>query len=121
MKLIRRREFIGLIAGTASFSFWPLLAGAQQHAAHRDLHTLSLTSRERAEIWRRLGKQAMKAAVPAGLNVGEKVPSTMHLLSFGGDLRKGIPTIQSYRYALLQGQVLIVDPETKKIMSILGG
>jgi hypothetical protein len=72
-------------------------------------------------IWRRLGKQAMKAAVPAGLNVGEKVPRTMHLLSFGGDLRKGIPTIQSYRYALLQGQVLIVDPETKKIMSILGG
>lgn len=117
--LMRRREFIGLIGSAAASSFWPLSTLAQQPAGGRDRHTLSLTSAQRAEIWRSLSKQAMKTLVPAGLNVGEVVPSTMHLLSFARDLRKTIPAIRPYLYALLQGQVLIIDPKTRRIVSIV--
>jgi hypothetical protein len=75
---------------------------------------------KRAEIWRSLSKEAMKTSEPAGLNVGEMVPDTMHLLPFAHSLRKKIPAIRPYLYTLLQGQVLIVDPSTKKIVSIVG-
>jgi hypothetical protein len=44
----------------------------------------------------------------------------MHLLSFSRSLRKKIPAIKSYLYTLLHGQVLIVDPSTKKIVAIVG-
>jgi hypothetical protein len=80
---------------------------------------ISLTSPEQAEIWRSLGKQATRTSVPAGLHVGEVVPDTMRLLPFARELRKRVPAIGSYSYGLLQGQVLIIDPQAKKIVSIV--
>ncbi len=84
-----------------------------------DERPLSLTSVQLAEIWRSLGKEAMKALEPAGLKVGEVVPQTMHLLPFSHHLRKKIPAIKPYLYALLHGQVLVIDPVSKKIISIV--
>jgi hypothetical protein len=81
--------------------------------------TLSLTSPEQAQIWLSLGKKATRTSVPAGLHVGEVIPDTMRLLPFAHKLRKRIPAIRSYSYALLQGQVLIIDPRAKKIVSIV--
>ncbi len=80
---------------------------------------LHLTSPDRAAIWRSLGKDAMSTSVPAGLHVGEAVPDTMRLLPFGRHLRNKIPAIRSYSYALLQGQVLIVDRRARTIVSIV--
>jgi len=78
-----------------------------------------LTSPDRAVIWQSLGKDAMSTSVPAGLHVGEAVPDTMRLLPFGRHLRKAIPAIRPYSYALLQGQVLIIDRRARKIVSIV--
>jgi hypothetical protein len=80
---------------------------------------LSLTAAEQAAIWRSLGKKATRTSVPAGLHVGEVVPDTMRLLRFDRKLRKRVPAIRSYSYALLQGEVLIIDPRAKKIVEIV--
>jgi hypothetical protein len=78
-----------------------------------------LTSSERAEIWRSLGGNAMRTSIPAGLHVGEQVPDTMRLLPFDRRLRNQVPAIKSCSYALLQGQVLIIDRRTRVIVSIV--
>lgn len=80
---------------------------------------LSLTSTEQTEIWRSLGSQATKTSVPTGLRVGEVVPDTMRLHPFARKLRKSVPAIKSYFYTLLHGQVLIIDPQAKEIVSII--
>jgi hypothetical protein len=41
-------------------------------------------------------------------------------LPFRHHLRAKIRSIGHYRYALMHGQVLIVDPQTKKIIAIVG-
>ena len=92
---------------------------AQPPARAADRRPLSLTSAQRAEIWRHLSNEAMRALEPAGLKVGEAVPQTMHLLSFARRLRRRIPEIRPYFYTLLHGQVLIVDPVSKKVVSIV--
>jgi hypothetical protein len=106
---------IGLIAATA----WPLIALAQPSGAD-EKHNLSLNQAQQSEIWRALGKSARRTQEPAGLNVGEAVPATMNVLPFSHHLRQKIRAIGSYRYALLHSQVLIIDPATKQIISIIG-
>jgi uncharacterized protein DUF1236 len=81
--------------------------------------TINLTSSQQAEIWRDLGKRATRTQEPAGLHVGEAVPDTMHVLSFARHVRKKIPALRPYSYVLLHGQVLIIDPRRRTIVSIV--
>jgi len=81
--------------------------------------TIHLTEPGRAAIWHSLGKNATDTSVAAGLQVGETVPEPMRVLPFDRHLRQKVPAIRAYSYALLQGQVLIVDRRTRKIVAIV--
>jgi hypothetical protein len=116
-KAMRRRAFMTLLAGAGAAWLGAPYALPPARAAAR--LPLSLTPAHRAEIWRHLSRDAMRASEPAGLKVGEAVPQTMHLLSFARRLRRRIPAIRPYFYTLLHGQVLIVDPASKKIVAIV--
>ncbi len=113
-----RRGFIKLCVGAAAV--WPVAALAQQRAGTKERPKPSLTSAQRAEIWRSLRKDTMKTRIPAGLNIGEAVPDTVHLLPFDRRLRKRVPALRRYVYAFTHGQVLIIEPRTKKIVAIVG-
>jgi len=81
---------------------------------------LELTAAQRAEIWQRLGKQQGTNAPPGFQpTVGATVPATMQLKTLPSSVLSRVPQIQSYNYAMLQSQLLIVDPATKKIVSII--
>jgi hypothetical protein len=81
---------------------------------------LNLTAAQRAEIWQRLGKQQGTNAPPGFQpTVGATVPATMQLKTLPSSVLSQVPQIQSYHYAMLQSQLLIVDPTTKKIVSII--
>ena len=80
---------------------------------------VDLTSSDRAEIWRGLGKDATDTQVAPGLQVGDRVPAPMRVLPFSKQLRKKVPAVAHYAYALLHGQVLIVDRRARRIVSIV--
>jgi hypothetical protein len=94
-------------------------SSGEKSAAAAAQRTLSLTSAEQAEIWRHLSKLAGKTSIPAGLHVGEVIPDTMHSRSFAREVRKKVPAIRSYSYALTHDHVLIIDPRSKKIVFIV--
>jgi hypothetical protein len=80
---------------------------------------LFLNFAERDAVWKKLGKRATRTSIPAGLHVGEPISPTMHVFSFTRDLLRSAPPLRSYSYTLLQGEVLIVDSKTKKIVAIV--
>src|SRR5262249_11431813 len=81
---------------------------------------LDLTSAQRAEIWKRLGTQQTTNAPPGFQpKIGETVPATMQLKSLPTSVSSQVPQVQSYNYAMVQSRLLIVDPATKRIVSII--
>jgi hypothetical protein len=104
--------FLWLVAGST-------IATAAGTGIKRMPVDVSLSPAERVEIWRRLGEQAAGASIPAGLGVGQMVPSTAHVLSFSADLRERVPAIVRFDYTLAHDQILIVDPQSMAIVSIV--
>ena len=98
--------------------------GATAHATTGAAATndrLNLTSAQRQEIWQNISKQAAKETPPAGFTakVGESVPSTVKLQPLPSSLSSQVPAVKPYEYAMLQSQLLIVDPSSKKIVDII--
>ena len=82
---------------------------------------LNLTSAQQSEIWQSVNKQNMKEPTPAGFKamVGEVVPTSIKLHALPNDATRGVPAVRSYEFAMLQDQVLLVDPQSKKIADII--
>jgi hypothetical protein len=60
--------------------------------------------------------------VPAGFNaeVGGTLPGSIKMGPLPNDVSAAVPLLKSYDFAMAQGQVLIVDPLSKRIVDILG-
>jgi hypothetical protein len=82
---------------------------------------LNLNSAQRKEIWQTVSNQATKGTPPGGFvaKVGEAVPNTVKLQSFPSVLSSQVPAVKSYEYAMLQNELLIVDPSSKKVVDII--
>ncbi len=95
-----------------------LSVGRQGSAGSND--QLNLTSTQRAEIWQNLSNQA-KETPPAGFTpkVGEAVPSSIRVQPLPGSVSSQVPAVKSYDFAMLQNEVLIVDPTSKKIVDVI--
>jgi hypothetical protein len=82
--------------------------------------TLKLTAAQKAQIWKELGAEATNAQTPSRtLKVGQTLPDTMNPQSMPGKVANDVPAVKSYQYAMVNGQVLIVDPSTHKIAAIV--
>jgi hypothetical protein len=81
---------------------------------------LTLTSAQRHELWQGLSKQA-KESTPAGFTakLGETVPGSIKLQSLPANLGSQVPGAKSYDYAMLQSELLIVDPTSKNVVDII--
>jgi len=82
---------------------------------------LNLTNAQQKEIWQSVNKQNMKDTTPAGFRptVGAVVPSSIKLHALPGDATRQVPAVKSYDYAMLQNDVLLIDPTSKKIVDII--
>ncbi len=93
-----------------------MISGRNSH----EQGTLNLTTAQRAKIWQRLGSENSEN-VPSSFKpkVGDTVPTSLQLKSLPGGIASQVPQVQGYDYAAVHSQLLIVDPTTKKIASII--
>ena len=94
-------------------------AGMSNSAAATD--HLNLTGAQQKEIWQGVSQQASKETAPASFKatVGEVAPTSIKLQPLPTKVSNEVPAVKSYDYAMLQNQVLIVDPSSRKIVDIV--
>jgi hypothetical protein len=81
---------------------------------------LTLTNTQREAIWQKLGHQPTQTN-PTGhnLNIGQVVPNGLSLQALPGNISAQVPAVKSYDYAMLDNQLLIIDPSTKRVVAIV--
>jgi hypothetical protein len=82
---------------------------------------LNLTTAQQKEIWQGVSQQASKATAPADFKpvIGAAAPSSIKLQPLPTKVASEVPAVKSYDFAMLQNQVLIVDPSSRKIVDIV--
>jgi hypothetical protein len=103
-----------------------LLAGVSAAAAQSGStmkagqESLGLTNMQRRDIYRDVSKLKTKqTALRFSPKVGEAVPSSITLRPLPASATKLVPAVKSYDYAMLGKQVLLVQPDTKKIADVI--
>jgi len=83
--------------------------------------TDGLTSAQHQEIWQGASKQAVKEALPASFKatIGDTAPEALKLQPMPREVSDQIPAVKRYDLAVLENQVLIVNPLSKKIIDII--
>ncbi|NIX77416.1 DUF1236 domain-containing protein [Microvirga terricola] len=65
----------------------------------------------------------LQSAKPVTLNenvvVGWTVPQTVELLPFPETVVTDVPTVKAYRFFKYKNEIVLVDPETRKVVTII--
>jgi hypothetical protein len=95
--------------------------GVADAASVRSAGLDGLTDAQRMEIWQGVSRQATNEGLPAGFKaaVGETTPGSIKMQPLPNDVSAAVPVVKSYDFAMAQGQVLIVEPSSKRIVDIL--
>jgi Protein of unknown function (DUF1236) len=93
-----------------------IAAELKQNAAQ----AVTLTNSQRAAIWQMLGNQPTQAnSTGHNLNIGQVVPNSVSLQALPNNVSDKVPMVKSYDYAILNNQLLIVDPSSKRVVAIV--
>lgn len=81
--------------------------------------TITLTPEEETTIYTTLHSSATVGAAPAdvSVSVGATLPETVELQPLPDTLK--IETVKKYEYAVIGPQVVLVEPDSRKIVKII--
>ena len=94
-------------------------AATMQQSTAKD--TLSLSGTQQKTAWNDLNSAAKKQSAPPSFfrAVGETVPQTVKLQSMTAKAKSDVPSLRPYKFAMLEGQLLIVNPNNRKIADVI--
>jgi Spy/CpxP family protein refolding chaperone len=81
---------------------------------------ISLTAQQKQAIWDSVGKgKGAKAPANFQASVGASVPAQVALRPLPTSVTQQMPDAKKYRYAKIEGQVLLIDPATHTVVDII--
>jgi hypothetical protein len=79
---------------------------------------VELTPQQRTTVYRTIVKDRTVAAAPGDveLRVGARVPATAQLYAIPQSVAVEVPTVQAYKYMVVNNRVVLVDPATSTVV-----
>ena len=83
--------------------------------------TVQLTSQQEQALWTDISARAREQSAPTGFTaaVGQSVPSEVTLRSLPQKAATDVPAAKPYRYAMVNHQLLLVNPSDKKVVDVI--
>jgi hypothetical protein len=89
-------------------------------AAQTTIVREELTPTQRTTIYRSITRERVTAPAPnVQVRVGTRVPESVELRAMPETIVTDVPSIKRYRYMYVNGQVVLVDPETSEVVEII--
>jgi hypothetical protein len=78
-----------------------------------------LTPAQRTSVYRTIVRQPAVVVAPAAVDirVGERIPAGVELYALPESVAVEVPTIQPYKYMVVNNRVVLVDPATSMVVS----
>lgn len=81
---------------------------------------LQLSPVQRQTIYRTIVREHVEAAPPTvEYGVGARVPQTVHLYDVPQSVAVEVPAVRTYKYMVVNGRVVLVDPATSVVVGEL--
>ena len=101
---------------------WSVVAGAQtppQDSASGPV--LELTPAQRLTVYQSVSQTYKNNAAPTGfrVSVGAHIPDTIEVKPLSDTLAQLVPTAKNYSVAMIEKQVVFVDPHTKQVVAVV--
>lgn len=90
--------------------------GPRQHVAG-----LELTAEERAFILANVPRDQARARIRINLALGAEVPRRVSLARFPSEILRVVPKVRTYRYVIVDEDVVIVDPRARSVAVVIRG
>ena len=79
-----------------------------------------LTPAQRTTIYRTITRERVHAAAPSfAVRLGARVPQTVELQEIPSAVVGEVPSVRSYRYMVVNNEVVLVDPATSEVVEII--
>jgi hypothetical protein len=79
---------------------------------------LNLSAQQR-QIIRKYARGRPVKPVEVELEIGELLPEDMPLFRFHDKVVRHLPVLQDYRYFAIEGEIVLVDPRSNRIVGVL--
>lgn len=109
------------MAGTASAQLAPTGPGAASTAIDPKAG-LQLSPQQRSMIFQSVNKEKDKVKTPPGninASVGAELPPSLELYTVPDAVTAEIPNTKLYKYTVVNGQVVLVDPTSMKVVEVI--
>jgi len=96
-------------------------AAGQQPAPASSSSVIALDTQQQTSIGQTLAQRGVKPLtdVTFSIGIGTKVPAAVQLRALPSDLATFVPQYRGYSYVVVEEQIVIVDPGTHEIVSIV--
>lgn len=112
----------GLIAGATAASAQTTVITREPVETRTVVTTapLQLTPVQRRTVYRTIVRERVEAARPTiEYGVGSRIPESVQLYSVPQEVAVEVPSIRSYKYMVVNGRVVLVDPATSEVVAEL--
>lgn len=121
MKAYSRLATIALVSGSlwaAGYAVAQTTIIQQQPSTPSAATNIRITPEQRTTIKKRIGTTQPSATLKQRVTVGTTLPADVELTPLPEEVYTEVPSIRNYRYIVVGDEIVLVEPQTRRVIEV---